>query len=128
MIERDWVKRAIIFGRETIPADFVTDIQMKKQSECNLDYPFSFSSSDESYEDVPINAVTGRPYTGKNRIAIEETRAAFSSNKWATKNQWMQKRRSIIKGRHGVTIKFNLKGKWRKTTVFNFEQTEKLDY
>ncbi len=86
-----------------------------------------------------INYVTGNTYSGQNIDALAE--AGFSSEYWATYNQWMEAGFQVQKGQSGTTLmrvvevkrKDKVTGEEKKIkvpkyfNVFNQEQVAKIE-
>lgn len=74
-----------------------------------------------------INVVTGRTFTGTDAeflLAVVKEKG-FTSNDWATMNQWNKKGRSVAKGQKGTAITFvrkveNDDGEFVETTTTAF--------
>lgn len=58
-----------------------------------------------------INAVTGRSFIGPDAALLEAVvqERGYTSNDWATMNQWNKKGRSVVKGQKGTAITFTRK-------------------
>ncbi len=57
---------------------------------------------------APVNFVTGMTYKGDKVKILQEAAATkgFTSNEWATMNQWNKVKRSIARGEHGTAITY----------------------
>lgn len=83
---------------------------------------------------LPFNAVTGRPYSGGNSLALLET--GYDANAWAGFKQWKKVGRAVKRGETATRIKLVCEKKNKKTgkkekvcrtlCVFNLAQTEEI--
>lgn len=89
-----------------------------------------------TFEDLPVNASTGNPYTGSNIKSLLDAQldAEYPSPQWAGYNQWLSVGRQVRKGETGTRIVMVVTKKNKKTgkkekviktrAVFNLAQTE----
>lgn len=56
----------------------------------------------------PVNFITGKPYMGEkaDELQLAALEKGYTSNEWATMNQWNSSKRSIAKGEKGTPVKY----------------------